>query len=202
MDYRSLAPGGVGRFMSRRGKTSGGTPLRRLVQIAFLLAFFALVLLVRPRPDGGTSPLWKLFFLFDPLILLTTWLTTHALWAAGLLSLAVVAVTVVLGRVFCGWICPLGTVHAIAGWILFRFWPDRKHRDHWSPWQRPSTTCWSAVAMALLGGHWVCDLRSAGAPLSHHRDGHVSRHAMGCRGRLDGHLSGRSGRGPHAAQRC
>ena len=33
-------------------------------------------------------------------------------------SLATRAVTIVLGRVFCGWFCPLGTLHALAGRFL------------------------------------------------------------------------------------
>ena len=57
------------------------------------------------------------FFRMDPLVALTTLvsggaLITGFLWAAG-----VVALTVLLGRVFCGFICPFGTIHHAAGSI-------------------------------------------------------------------------------------
>ena len=109
-------------------------------------------------PRRLRSRAWlKLFFLIDPLILVATWLTTHTLVAAGLWALATVAVTIVMGRVFCGWVCPLGTLHSIAGWIFDRVWPDRKRRDHWSPWQRAKYYLLVGfLAMAALGGHWVC----------------------------------------------
>ena len=42
-----------------------------------------------------------------------------------LLALVVLGLTLLLGRVFCGWICPLGTIHALAGWVVDRVWPDR-----------------------------------------------------------------------------
>ena len=33
------------------------------------------------------------------------------------LGIATVAVTLVLGRVFCGWLCPMGTIHHFVGWL-------------------------------------------------------------------------------------
>jgi polyferredoxin len=53
----------------------------------------------------------KLFFQLDPLAMLMTWLASHALAAGMLLSLATLGITFLCGRWFCGWICPLGTVH-------------------------------------------------------------------------------------------
>lgn len=57
------------------------------------------------------------FFRMDPLVALTTlvsggMLIKGFLWAAG-----VVALTILLGRVFCGFICPFGTIHHAAGSI-------------------------------------------------------------------------------------
>ncbi|NUQ64010.1 MAG: 4Fe-4S binding protein, partial [Pirellulales bacterium] len=85
-----------------------------------------------------------------------TWLAGHAVPAMALLALATIAVTVLLGRVFCGWVCPLGTLHAAAGWLCDRVWPDRKRRDHWSRWQRTKYYVLAGLlAMAVIGGHWV-----------------------------------------------
>ena len=130
--------------------------LRRAVQIVFLLAFVAGVAWTRPVPGVEPSPLVKVWFLFDPLILAATWLAAHAVPIALLLSLIVLAVTVVLGRVFCGWICPFGTIHDLAG----RFFDGRRRkarpREHWSPRQRVKYYLLIGfLVMAVFGGHWV-----------------------------------------------
>ena len=88
------------------------------MQIVFLLAFFGLVLLTRFASGGKAAAGLEWFFHFDPLILMATGLSAHAVAGAALWALAVVGLTLVAGRVFCGWICPLGTVHAVAGWLL------------------------------------------------------------------------------------
>jgi len=133
-----------------------GPRLRRAVQLVFLVLFFALVVAARPRPGVDPSPLVKSFFLFDPLILVATWLAAHAVPAALLLSLVVIGMTIVLGRVFCGWVCPLGTIHALAS----RLFHGRRRRgnraDHWSRWHLAKYYLLVAfLAMAALGGHWV-----------------------------------------------
>jgi polyferredoxin/NAD-dependent dihydropyrimidine dehydrogenase PreA subunit len=55
------------------------------------------------------------FFRIDPLVALSS-LLSGGVWVEGLLWAAgVLALTVLLGRVFCGFICPFGTVHHAAG---------------------------------------------------------------------------------------
>lgn len=46
---------------------------------------------------------------FSPLLTLTTIIAARTLPAAALYAGAVVALTLVFGRAFCGWLCPLGT---------------------------------------------------------------------------------------------
>jgi ferredoxin len=48
---------------------------------------------------------------------LTTLLAGGALYAGLAFGLVTVLLTLVFGRVFCGWICPLGTLQQIAGWF-------------------------------------------------------------------------------------
>lgn len=55
------------------------------------------------------------FLELDPLIALATLLSSHVLISGMLLSLVTVGVTLLLGRVFCGWFCPLGAVNDFAG---------------------------------------------------------------------------------------
>ncbi|MGO8691563.1 MAG: 4Fe-4S binding protein [Thermoguttaceae bacterium] len=138
--------------MSKRGRASATTLLRRLTQTLFLLLFLGLLVAASLRTGEAARPLLKLFFLLDPLLLLATWLSAHGVPVAMLWSLALVVLTLLLGRVFCGWACPLGTLHALAGWVFHR---KGQPRDHWSPWQRAKYYLLAGVlAMAVCGGHW------------------------------------------------
>jgi polyferredoxin len=84
-------------------------------------------------------------------------------------SLATVLVTLLLGRVFCGWICPLGAVHAIASRLVGQVanLPSKRQIGNrpqgtgkpghapWSPWQLTKYYVLVAMlAMSLVGGHW------------------------------------------------
>lgn len=130
--------------------------LRRLVQITLLLAFLGLLVAAQARGGGQPPSAWlKAFFAIDPLLLIATALSAHAVPTLLLASLGLIALTLVLGRVFCGWACPLGTLHAAAGWLLFWIWPDRRRRDHGSPWQRTKyLVLVGLLVMALCGSHW------------------------------------------------
>ena len=92
--------------------------LRRLSQILFL-ALFA-VLLCKTELHGSlhsteaNGPLpypVRLFLETDPLLAIANALATHALYRGMLWSLAILIPTLFLGRFFCGWICPLGTLN-------------------------------------------------------------------------------------------
>jgi len=89
--------------------------LRRTTQGIFLLIF--LFLFVQTESKGGDElgyPV-KIWLDFDPLIFISTLLSSHSVTRALLLSLIVVVVTIFLGRIFCGWICPLGTLNTMTG---------------------------------------------------------------------------------------
>jgi polyferredoxin len=88
--------------------------LRRLVQTASLVLFAYLFLETVYHPINRAGEHVTLFFDLDPLVLLSAWLGSHTIIPALLLSLVTVGVTLLLGRVFCGWVCPLGTVHTLA----------------------------------------------------------------------------------------
>ncbi|NQT12520.1 MAG: 4Fe-4S dicluster domain-containing protein, partial [Planctomycetes bacterium] len=54
------------------------------------------------------------------------------------------------------WVCPLGTIHAIAGRLFDRRRRDPKRRDHWSRWQLGKYYLLVGfLVMAAFGGHWV-----------------------------------------------
>ncbi len=81
------------------------------MQVAFLALFVLLFL----RTKYGTSPVaGDFFFRFDPLILVVTSVASRVLVRAALPALLVVVATLVFGRFFCGFVCPLGTTIDLA----------------------------------------------------------------------------------------
>lgn len=127
----------------------------RLLQIALALLLLRLVVLLRTSPGWDPVPWLGAFFAVDPLILAMTWLAAHAVPLVLLWSLGVIAATILLGRVFCGWVCPLGTIHAAASHLLRPAKPGRADRDHWSPWQRTKYyVLIGLLVMAVFGVHW------------------------------------------------
>ena len=90
-------------------------------QIFFLLLFFALLIFTSMRPASASSsdihmraPV-RLFFILDPLIAITNALAAHALYRGLVWSLLILLPTLFLGRFFCGWICPMGTLQHFIG---------------------------------------------------------------------------------------
>lgn len=169
--------------MSRRRWLTAAR-VRRTVQLGLLLLFFGLLLALRPHPESKPpSGGLKLFFLLDPLVLAVTWLANwspSALWQAGdapslarwlrewlfgpvpaalWWALVTAALTLLLGRVFCGWICPFGTLHDIVGRVFDRLQSNQRKRSaqYWSPGQRAKYYLLAGfLLMALFGGHFVC----------------------------------------------
>ncbi len=83
---------------------------RRLVQILFLALF---LFLFRKTDYGGTDEIpyaVNVFFRFDPLAAAASILAGKTIIGLMLPALALVLATVVLGRFFCGWVCPMGTL--------------------------------------------------------------------------------------------
>jgi len=85
--------------------------LRRASQAFFLILFLFLTFATRYRGSDDIPYPVRLFLDWDPLLLLSTVLSSRTLPSNLLWSLLVVVITLLLGRVFCGWICPFGTLH-------------------------------------------------------------------------------------------
>jgi MauM/NapG family ferredoxin protein len=129
---------------------------RRLIQ-GFCLALFLYLLLgtrTRGEEDLGEAP--QLFFDLDPLALVGTWIAAHAVPVALLASLSVLALTLVFGRVFCGWICPMGTVHAMGSWFRSGSKKALIESEAWTRWQRGKYYFLiTLLVMALFGVSWI-----------------------------------------------
>jgi polyferredoxin len=99
--------------------------MRRVSQVFFIALFFYLLFETGFRGSFASSdepvrvglPV-EGFLLADPFVALMTLLSTHTIYRGLLWSLGIVAITLVFGRVFCGWICPFGTLHHFFAWIF------------------------------------------------------------------------------------
>jgi len=105
--------------------------LRRGTQIFFFLLFVWLFL--KAEYHGQDFLAWPvdLFFRFDPLILAAHLLTRSPVVAGLWWALVFVALTFILGRFFCGWVCPLGTALDGCRRLLFASRPDRGVAARW-----------------------------------------------------------------------
>ncbi|MBN2361236.1 MAG: 4Fe-4S binding protein [Deltaproteobacteria bacterium] len=120
--------------------------MRRGYQLVFLALFFYLVLVTTASLIGGTPVWW--FLAFDPLVALATALASRSLYHHLLWALPLIVVTLVFGRWFCGWICPLGVLHHAIGWAA----RPRKaaQRLELNRWRRLYQTKY-LVLLAMLG---------------------------------------------------
>lgn len=91
--------------------------LRILSQSIFFLIFFYLLLVTR-FPDGDFIGHVEILFHFDPLLALTTFIASRVFFRAFLLAGVTLFLTFLLGRVFCGWFCPLGSLHQFFSWLF------------------------------------------------------------------------------------
>jgi MauM/NapG family ferredoxin protein len=105
--------------------------LRRICQAFFLILFFFLLVEARlphdihliysptlmAEKDLRLDQPTTFFFQLDPLVWLTSLISGH-IWIKGFLwTVVILVMTVFLGRVFCGFICPFGTIHHLVSWV-------------------------------------------------------------------------------------
>ena len=95
---------------------------RRISQIFFFILFvwFGIVSTVGDK-------FWQIrdwpvnwFLQLDPLVAVGTVLTTRALYWPLLWALLTIVLTILLGRFFCGWVCPFGAIHHFVGYLAHR----------------------------------------------------------------------------------
>ncbi len=90
--------------------------LRIAYQTIFLLLF--LWLLARLAAGDARDLPYSAFHHGDPLSAVALVLGAGTLPGALVWALLLVVITIVFGRVFCGWICPLGTLQQLSSWLL------------------------------------------------------------------------------------
>jgi polyferredoxin len=137
--------------------------MRLLSQIFFLGLFFHLLHKtgLQGALQGGTdihlrAPV-HLFFQLDPLVAISNALATKALYHGLLLALVVLVPTMFLGRFFCGWVCPMGTIHHFVGNLK---WPSKRGKNlvdsnRYKRWQTTKYYILIAVLVAAFFGSGV-----------------------------------------------
>ncbi len=98
----------------------------RIASQAFFFAAFVLAMWATWTSRLGGYPVSRLLEM-DPLVALSTALSTGYLYRFLGWALVVLALTLLFGRVFCNWMCPYGTLHQLVGWAF----NIRKHPDRW-----------------------------------------------------------------------
>ena len=94
----------------------------------------------------------------DPLVAVGVGLAAGALTLGLLWALATVVLTLVFGRVFCGWMCPFGTIHQAVGYLGRRGkkTADRILINRYRPWQAAKyyilLGMLAAAAVGAIGG--------------------------------------------------
>ncbi len=88
---------------------------RIISQTIFFLIFLFLFVFSRSSTANGLYKDISKIFYIDPLVAISVFLSTHSLNLLFLLSIITILLTVITGRSFCGWICPLGALNDIAG---------------------------------------------------------------------------------------
>ena len=88
---------------------------RRISQIVFFLLFVWLLARTKMNTSSGADSrplhLVNYFFKLDPLAALVNTLAGHTLSLALIWTFVILIPTFFLGRFFCGWICPLGSMN-------------------------------------------------------------------------------------------
>lgn len=101
------------------------------VQAVFLAVFVALFFGLSVERVPG--PLASALLAIDPLTAVGTALADWTIPGWAWLGLIVLGATAVIGRFFCGWICPLGSLQQLISWIAG---PERRKRNKINRYRR------------------------------------------------------------------
>ena len=120
---------------------------RQIVQYVSLAVF--VVLFVMTKRDGWLPTIVNLPMRLDPLVMIANLFASRTFLAASSIALITLIATLVFGRAWCGWICPLGTTLDI-----FSFNKTRgKRQPPPEGWRNIKYTLLVAILIAALFGN-------------------------------------------------
>jgi len=152
--------------------------IRRISQGLFLALFLILLFQSRLPQDAfvryslvfsseeALSIKWpvEFFFQLDPLVALTSWISGHILVEGIGWAILLLLTTIFLGRIFCGFICPFGTIHHLASSIRPALKGKRlEDSNQKSKWQQAK---YFVLIMVLIGGFFGLNLAGIMDPIS------------------------------------
>ncbi|MFZ5451950.1 MAG: 4Fe-4S binding protein [Thermodesulfobacteriota bacterium] len=96
--------------------------VRRISQVFFLVLFLWFCLVATLGANWWQLRGWPINWILelDPLTALSTVLATGTLYSALAWALVTILITLFVGRFFCGFACPLGTINQFTGWLARR----------------------------------------------------------------------------------
>ncbi|RKY89958.1 ferredoxin [candidate division KSB1 bacterium] len=118
--------------------------LRRVSQTIFLVLFLFLLLKTEFRGTFKKSEVEtirlnypvRVFLEFDPLVVFSTSISTHSIYKGTIWALIFIGITLIFGRAFCGWVCPLGTLNHFFSHIKLRRKGAKLIKSNkWKSWQ-------------------------------------------------------------------
>jgi polyferredoxin len=89
--------------------------IRRAYEVLFLGLFFFFLFITDLRYLKGWPV--SIFLEATPLVAVATALTTHTIYRNLVWGLVIIAITMMVGRVWCNWMCPFGIMHHFFGWM-------------------------------------------------------------------------------------
>ena len=95
------------------------TTVRRISQLFFFSLFLWFCIVATVGEKFWQIRNWPInwFLQLDPLVALGTILSTGKFYWSLHCALGTVIITIILGRFFCGWICPVGAIHHFVGYL-------------------------------------------------------------------------------------
>jgi ferredoxin len=96
--------------------------VRRISQVFFLVVFLWFCIAATLGPAWWQLRGWPVnwFLELDPLTAIATVFSTGTFYANLAWALVAIVLTLIVGRFFCGFACPLGTINQFTGWVARR----------------------------------------------------------------------------------
>lgn len=135
--------------------------LRILSQTAFFILFIYLLFGTR-FPGEDYIGRVEVFFHFDPLLAVATLIASRTFFVSFVFAALTIVLTFILGRVACGWVCPLGSIHQFFSFIFkkSKLLKPKKVADNRMAWK------YYLLVFILVGTLFSLDLVGVLDPLS------------------------------------